>query len=157
MNETLRELRIKNRYSQELLAKVLGISRQAYIKYESGEVEPSINVIRKLCKIYKVSYEVILGKLDLYENNYQINDNNFYMCASPAMTYSAKPNTEQDLQQIIVLMQETIKSMQNLLQKNQISTYSKSRSFNKSDFFSKIGNVNIDSADIIQNREDSLI
>ena len=52
MKEILIKLRQENRYSQSLLSKVLGISRQAYMKYESGEVEPSVEIVRKLSKIY---------------------------------------------------------------------------------------------------------
>ena len=60
MKEILIKLRQENRYSQNLLSKVLGISRQAYMKYESGEVEPSVEIVRKLSKIYKVSYDVLI-------------------------------------------------------------------------------------------------
>ena len=60
MKEILIKLRQENRYSQSLLAKILGISRQAYIKYELGEVEPSVEIVRKLSKIYNVSYDVLI-------------------------------------------------------------------------------------------------
>ena len=60
MKETLKKLRTGNRYSQDLLAKILGISRLSYMKYESGEVEPPVEIIRKLAKIYKVSYETLI-------------------------------------------------------------------------------------------------
>lgn len=65
MKEVLKELRVKNRYSQELLVKLLGLSRQAYMKYESGDVEPSVEIVRKLAAIYKVPYEVLIdNKID---------------------------------------------------------------------------------------------
>ena len=60
MKEILIKLRQENRYSQSLLSTVLGISRQAYMKYESGEVEPSVEIVRKLSKIYKVPYDVLI-------------------------------------------------------------------------------------------------
>ena len=60
MKDILIKLRQENRYSQSLLSKVLGISRQAYMKYESGEVEPSVEIVRKLSKIYKVPYSVLI-------------------------------------------------------------------------------------------------
>ena len=60
MKEILIKLRQENRYSQSLLSKVLGISRQAYMKYESDEVEPSVEIVRKLSKIYKVPYDVLI-------------------------------------------------------------------------------------------------
>ena len=41
MNNTLRILREKNNYSQATVASYLGISRQMYIKFESGAAEYS--------------------------------------------------------------------------------------------------------------------
>ena len=52
MNRVLKVLRDKNGYSQEELAKKLGISRQTYIKYENLESKPTLEVIEKLAKIF---------------------------------------------------------------------------------------------------------
>lgn len=60
MKETLKYLRGLNKFSQNKVAKYLGISRQMYIKYETGETEPTVKVIRELCKLYKVPYDVII-------------------------------------------------------------------------------------------------
>lgn len=60
MKDILISLRTENRYSQNSLAKELGISRQAYIKYETGEVEPSVEIIRKLSRIFNVSYAYLI-------------------------------------------------------------------------------------------------
>ena len=60
MKETLKALREKNNYSQATVAKYLGISRQMYIKYESGEAEPPVKVIVALSKLYKVDYAQII-------------------------------------------------------------------------------------------------
>ena len=66
MKETLISLRTEKRYSQNALAKELGISRQAYIKYETGEVEPPVEIIRKLSELFNVSYEILIdNKLNL--------------------------------------------------------------------------------------------
>ena len=51
MKEILRQLREEHFFSQGTVAKELGISRQSYIKYEAGEVEPSVEIIRKLSKL----------------------------------------------------------------------------------------------------------
>lgn len=83
MKEILIKLREDNRYTQTAMAKLLGISRQAYMKYETGEVEPPVEVIRKLKKIHNVSYEILIdNRIDLISKNetkpvYNI-DNNFY-------------------------------------------------------------------------------
>lgn len=63
MKETLKILREKNRYSQNLIASLLGISRQMYIKYESGEVEPPVHVVKALSRLHDVPYEVIIDNV----------------------------------------------------------------------------------------------
>lgn len=60
MRKILRYLREENNYSQNSVASFLGISRQMYIKYENGEVEPPLKIVTDLAKIYRVSYEVII-------------------------------------------------------------------------------------------------
>lgn len=58
--ERLRELRKKAGYSQEILAEMLGVSRQAVSKWESGQGKPEIDNVIKLTEIYKVSADYIL-------------------------------------------------------------------------------------------------
>ena len=60
LNERLHDLRKKAGYSQEQLAELLGISRQAISKWESGQGNPDIDNIIKLTKIYQVSADYIL-------------------------------------------------------------------------------------------------
>lgn len=60
MKETLKALREKFNYSQNSVAQFLGVSRQMYIKYESGEVEPPVKVVAALAGLYKVPYEVLI-------------------------------------------------------------------------------------------------
>lgn len=71
MKETLKALREQFNYSQNTVANFLGISRQMYIKYENGEVEPSVKTIVALCGLYKVPYDYIIeNKGNIYvENN----------------------------------------------------------------------------------------
>ena len=92
MKETLKALREKNNYSQATVAKYLGISRQMYIKYESGEAEPPVKVIVALSKLYKVDYAQIIdnaagshiAKENIYDNS-KISGN---LCvASPSVAY----------------------------------------------------------------------
>ncbi|MBU5483777.1 helix-turn-helix domain-containing protein [Clostridium sp. MSJ-11] len=66
LSERLQQLRKLANYSQEQLAEMLCISRQAISKWESGQSNPDINNIIKLSEIYNVSTDYILiGK----ENN----------------------------------------------------------------------------------------
>ena len=58
--ERLQDLRKKAGYSQEQLANLLGISRQAVSKWESSQGKPEIDNIIKLTEIYHVSADYIL-------------------------------------------------------------------------------------------------
>ena len=95
MKEILIKLRQENRYSQSLLAKILGISRQAYIKYELGEVEPSVEIVRKLSKIYNVSYDVLIDNTIIPSTKkieYTIPKESTLEVASPTTVYSHSYN-----------------------------------------------------------------
>lgn len=59
MKEILKYLRQTNSYTQEEIARKLDISRQSYIKYENGEVEPGEKTIRALSIIYGVREDFI--------------------------------------------------------------------------------------------------
>ena len=94
MKETLKALREKNNYSQATVAKYLGISRQMYIKYESGEAEPPVKVIVALSKLYKVDYAQIIdnaagshiAKENIYDKS-KISGN--FCVASPSVAYGS--------------------------------------------------------------------
>lgn len=60
MEERLYDLRKRANYSQEQLSDMLGISRQAVSKWESGQGKPEIENVIKLMEIYKVSADYIL-------------------------------------------------------------------------------------------------
>lgn len=55
LSKTIKRLRLMNRNTQEEVAKYLGISRQAYSRYENGQREPSIDTIDALCNFFNVS------------------------------------------------------------------------------------------------------
>lgn len=58
--ERLQKLRKQSGYSQEQVAEMLGLSRQAISKWESGQGKPEIDNIVKLTEIYNVSADYIL-------------------------------------------------------------------------------------------------
>lgn len=94
MNETIKKLREQNSYSQTSVASFLGVSRQMYIKYESGEVEPSVKTVKQLSELYKVPYSFIIDdSLATSSKNkesvkYTISLQNNYV-SSPTPVYSA--------------------------------------------------------------------
>ena len=60
MESVIKTLREKNRYTQVQLAKLLGVSRQALIKYENLEQEPQVATVRALSNLFGVSYDCII-------------------------------------------------------------------------------------------------
>lgn len=92
MKDILIKLREDNRYTQTAMAKLLGISRQAYMKYETGEVEPPVEVIRKLKDVYKVSYEILIdNRVDLLEKLSEKKSSVTYGSSSSGEMYAASP------------------------------------------------------------------
>jgi len=59
MKEILKYLRSVNLYSQEKVAKSIGVSRQSYNKYEAGTVIPSNKIVNKLAELYNITPEFI--------------------------------------------------------------------------------------------------
>ena len=55
LKENLVVLRNINGYSQEELAEKIGISRQAYAKWENGTTVPDIEKCRRLAELYEVT------------------------------------------------------------------------------------------------------
>lgn len=176
MKETLKKLRTENRYSQDLLAKILGISRLSYMKYESGEVEPSVEIIRKLAKIYKVSYETLIddelkSENQSYSYDYSHSKNHDFAVSSSTPAYgSSLDNKKSSMSSDMILqfssilseLQNTIKNMQERLNSVQasessVSEFNKSEVFDKETFFSQIDQVQIDSSYIDELRGASLI
>ncbi len=64
IGERLVELRKERGLSQKEVAKMLGIDRSNYSKYELGKLEVNPAMIRNLTEIYNVSADYIIGIKD---------------------------------------------------------------------------------------------
>ncbi|MDD6697923.1 MAG: helix-turn-helix transcriptional regulator [Veillonellaceae bacterium] len=63
IGERLKALRKERGYSQEDVAKMLGIGRTTYLKYESGENKPS-RKLKELASLFGVTTDYLLGRDD---------------------------------------------------------------------------------------------
>lgn len=63
----LKQLREERKLSQNDVAKLIGISRTAYVKYESGENRP-IRKLNELSKLFNVSTDYLLGNDQKYSD-----------------------------------------------------------------------------------------
>lgn len=59
MKEILKYLRQINSLTQDEIAKKINISRQWYIKFEKGLVQPTSEIVKKLSEFYQVSEDFI--------------------------------------------------------------------------------------------------
>ena len=60
----LKELRKEKSLTQKELAKVLGISATCYAGYEQGYREPDFKILKKICIIFDISSDYLLGLED---------------------------------------------------------------------------------------------
>ena len=56
----LKLLRDRNKFTQEFVSEKLGVSRQSYMRYETGEIELSASQIRILANLYQIEYRNII-------------------------------------------------------------------------------------------------
>jgi len=69
MYPRIRDLREDRDMNQTQIAKVLGMSQTGYSKYETGENDPSTQVLIALANFYGVSVDYLLGRTDNPELN----------------------------------------------------------------------------------------
>lgn len=63
-SQRLKEIRKENNLTQKDVYEKLEISPNGYASYEQGRTEPNIATIIKLCKIFNVSADYLLGLKD---------------------------------------------------------------------------------------------
>jgi len=63
-NEQLKRIRIQHGYSQESVAKAIGVDASTISKYESGEREVPRNNLKQLAALYGVSTELLMNASD---------------------------------------------------------------------------------------------
>lgn len=64
--ERIKELRIMRNLTLREVACIIGMSLMAYAHYEHGDRQPSIETIIKLCDLYGVSADYLIGRSDSY-------------------------------------------------------------------------------------------
>ena len=65
INEKIRKLREQMKLSQDYVAKYLGIYRSAVTQMENGHRKIFADEIKKLCELFGVSYDTLLGNTEL--------------------------------------------------------------------------------------------
>lgn len=67
LNENIRRLRMARNISQVDLAKALGVTKQSISNWENNNIQPSIDMLIRICDYFRVTTDYMLG---LEEKNY---------------------------------------------------------------------------------------
>jgi transcriptional regulator with XRE-family HTH domain len=54
---TLKAARVNKGYTQKEVAKLIGVSKETLSNYERGLTHPNISIVKKIEKLYDVSYD----------------------------------------------------------------------------------------------------
>lgn len=60
----LRELRLRENYTHEQLAKLLNLGIRQVARYESGDNDPTGEIIARIADVFNVSADYLLGRTD---------------------------------------------------------------------------------------------
>ena len=62
--DRIKSMRIANNLSQKTLSLKIGVIQQQYAKWEQGINKMPIEVLEKLCELYNISADYLLGLTD---------------------------------------------------------------------------------------------
>ena len=68
MKEVLKSERMRRGLTQQDVADYLKISQPAYIRYEKGTAEPSVENLTKLAEKYNVTVDFLIGRVGFIEH-----------------------------------------------------------------------------------------
>ncbi|WP_066296928.1 helix-turn-helix domain-containing protein [Bacillus sp. FJAT-29937] len=64
ISKKLKQLRDKQNWSQEFVAKLMNVHRSTISKYETGQIVPTYRVLLKFADIYQVDRAFLIDQLD---------------------------------------------------------------------------------------------
>lgn len=89
-NEKLQMLRKEKGISQEALAEMLGVSRQAISKWESGTAFPETDKMITLCEIFGVTLDSLIRDGELHKDNQNTASEPFWISRGKYYEYKSK-------------------------------------------------------------------
>ncbi len=102
--DKMKELRQKHHMTQAELAQALGLSPSAVGMYEQGRREPDLSIIMKLCHIFQVPADHLLGN-DEPERNFEIRDVlqdiQTRLLSADSLTLDGSPISRNDIHRLV--------------------------------------------------------
>lgn len=102
--EKMKELRLQHHLTQSELAEKLGLSTSAIGMYEQGRREPDLSIIMKLCQIFDVPADILLGNRQpeqSFEIKDVIQDIQERLRAADGLTLDGLPMRDEDVRRLI--------------------------------------------------------
>jgi len=158
MNNIIRYLREKHNYSQSQVAEALDVSRQAYIKYETGEVEPPVAVVRRLSRLYSVSYKELIDDAvpATKDVTYKIRDSYSLNVAEPSASFDSTTSLVSQLAYIKMLLNGFEAQLKKEKQMKTKSNSALKPRLNIAEFLAATKPVHIDGSYVEQLRSESM-
>lgn len=63
-SDRIKELRVAKGFTLKEVSQEIGMSLMAYAHYEHGDREPSVETIKKLCDLFDVPADYLIGRSD---------------------------------------------------------------------------------------------
>lgn len=70
VSDKLREIRVKNKIKQDVMASKLGISRNALINIEKGRQHPNIYLLFQIAEILNIGVNELIPDLEYFKANF---------------------------------------------------------------------------------------
>lgn len=100
-NENLKRLRISRGLTQAQLADKLALSVSAISMYEQGRRKPDSDMLRKICSLFKISLERLLGAHAIeVEVNEVIDEVTQNLKNQPGLMFNGMPMTKEEREKV---------------------------------------------------------
>lgn len=66
LSQRIKEQRLEKGFTLKYVAEQLNVTIRSICRYESGEREPSIDMLKRICDFYDVSADYLIGRTDSY-------------------------------------------------------------------------------------------
>ena len=63
-SKNLKMYRLQEKYNQQQLSALVGVSQQCISEWENGKIEPTLSYLWKLADIFNVSIDELVGRED---------------------------------------------------------------------------------------------
>lgn len=111
--DRFKELRKRNKYSMESIGEMVGISKSAISAWESGEKYPRTPTLIKLCEIYDVSMDYLVGNSDEAITKEQTRNLAILLSESNDFHYNGIPLSNDDLTLFNNILERMLKDIKN--------------------------------------------